>query len=348
MRKIIIGVVAVVVVFVVVMLALPHFIDVNQYRGEIQSQLQTRLNRPVKLGAMSLAVFPLRVQVQDVAIAEDPRFRTNVPFAQVGELDISVKLLPLLSKTIAIHSLTLKRPTIELIRDQAGVWNFASLGQAPPAPPTNAAPAPAQTKPATPAPAPAANEGGSFALDELSITDGQIAVTDFQKHQARAVYDHIDLTLQDFAPNQPFSIDLTAHVPGRGAETLSLTGKAGPINQAQTLSTPFDGKLKLNEVSLAGAQKFLNTAALEGTDAMLSGSTDVTNAGGKMSAKGSLKINDAVIHNVQVGYPITADFNVTDDLNSDVIQIGQGDVKLGSTPLAVTGTLNTHGSDVGG
>ena len=192
-----------------------------------------------------------------------------------------MKLFPLLSKTIAIESLTLKRPKLELIKDQAGVWNFASLGQAPAAPVTNMAPAPAQapaqSKPPAQAqpPAPAASGGSSFALDELKISDGQVAVTDFQKHQPRAVYDHIDLTLKDYAPNQPFSIDLTAHVPGKGAETFSLSGKGGPINQAQMLSTPFDGTLKLNEVSLAGAQKFLNTAALEGTDAMLSGSTDL-------------------------------------------------------------------------
>jgi AsmA protein len=344
MRKLVIAVVAVAVLLVVVMLLLPHLIDVNQYHGEIQAQLQNRLNRPVKLGAMSLAVFPLRVQAQDVTIGEDPRYRSTVPFAAVEELDISVKLFPLLSKTIAIESLTLKRPKIELIKDQVGVWNFASLGQAPAAPVTNAAPPPAQTpaKPAAPAQAPAASEGQAFALDELKIADGQVAVTDFQKKQPRAVYDHIDLTLKDYAPNQPFSIDLAAHVPGKGAETLSLSGKGGPVNQAQMLSTPFDGKLKLNEVSLAGAQKFLNNAALEGTDAMLSGETDLTNAGGKMSAKGSLKITDAVIHNVQVGYPITADFNVTDDLSNDVIQIGQGAVKLGSTPLSLTGTLNTH------
>ena len=321
------------------MLLLPHIVDVNQYRGEIQAQLQSRLNRPVKLGAMSLAVFPLRVQVQDVTIGEDPRYRSNLPFADVGELDISVKLFPLLSKTIAIDSLTLKRPKIELIKDEAGIWNFASLGQAPAAPATGAtaapAQAPAQAKPTTAAPAPAASSGSSFAFDKLAISDGQVAVTDNQKHQPRAVYDHIDLTLKDYAPNQPFSIDLAAHVPGKGAETFDSAARAAPINQAQMLSTPFDGKLKLNEVSLAGAQKFLNTAALEGTDAMLSGSTDLTNAGGKMSAKGSLKINDAVIHNVQVGYPITADFNVTDDLNNDVIQIGKGEVKLGSTPLAL-------------
>src|ERR1035438_893127 len=156
MRKLVIAVVAVAVLLVVVMLLLPHLIDVNQYHGEIQAQLQNRLNRPVKLGAMSLAVFPLRVQAQDVTIGEDPRYRSTVPFAAVEELDISVKLFPLLSKTIAIESLTLKRPKIELIKDQAGVWNFTSLGQAP-APVTNAVPPPAQTpaKPAAPAHAPA-------------------------------------------------------------------------------------------------------------------------------------------------------------------------------------------------
>ena len=345
MRKLIIAVVAVVVLLVVVMLLLPYIIDVNQYRGTIQAQLQNRLHRPVQFGAMSLGVFPLRVEVKDVSIGEDPRYHSTVPFAQVGEMDISVKLFPLLSKTIAIESLSLKRPKIELIKDQAGVWNFASLGEGPAAPPAAAAPAPAAAvKPQPTAPAPSTSEGGGFALDKLKIVDGQVAVTDFQKRQPRAVYDHIDLTLKDYAPNQPFSIDLTAHVPGKGAETFSLSGKGGPVNQAQMLSTPFDGKLKLNEVSLAGAQKFLNSAALEGTDAMLSGTTDITNAGGKMAAKGSLKINDAVIHNVQVGYPITADFDVTDDLSNDVIQIKQGELKLGSTPLALSGTLNTHGT----
>jgi len=343
MRKLVIAVVAVVVLFVLAMLLLPHIIDVNQYRGEIQAQLQNRLHRPVQFGAMSLAVFPVRVRVQDVNIGEDPRFHSALPFAQVGEMDISVKLLPLLTQSIEIHSLTLKRPEIELIKDAAGVWNFSSLGQAPatPAAPAQAAPQAQQAAPAKPSAAPS-NAGESFSLDELKIADGQVAVTDLQKRQPREVYDHIDLTVDDFAPDKQFSIDLAAHVPGRGAETLSLAGKAGPINHEQVLSTPFDGKLKLDEVSLAGTQKFLNTAALEGSDAMISGSTDLVNSAGKMAAKGSLKINDAVVHNVQVGYPITADFDVADDLNSDVMQIKQGDVKLGSTPLSVSGTLNTH------
>ncbi len=339
MKKLMIVAIAVVVLAVVAMFCLPLFVDINQYRGEILTQLQDRLHRQVQLGAMSLGVFPLRVEVKDVSIAEDPRLASKLPFAQVGEMDISIKLLPLLTKSVAIDSLTLKRPQIELIKEAAGAWNFASLGQAPATP--AAAPAPAPT-PAATAAKPPTSSGGSFSLDKLKIADGQIAVTDLQQHRPREVYDHIDLTVEDFAPDKQFSIDLAAHVPGRGAETIALTGKIGPINQAEMPATPFDGKLKLNEVSLAGAQKFLNNAALEGTDAMLSGSTDLVNAAGKMAAKGSLKISDAVVHNVSVGYPITADFDLTDDLKNDALTIKQGDIKLGSTPLSVNGTLNTH------
>jgi len=342
MRKLVIAIAAVVVLVLVLILCLPYFIDINQYRGEIQAQFEKRLHRPVQFGALSLAVFPVRVKAQNVVIGEDPRFHSQLPFAQVGEMDISVKLLPLLTKSIEISSLTLKRPQIELIKDSAGVWNFSSLGQAPAAP--AAAPA-APLEPQAgqkPAARTSSSSGGGFSLNELKISDGQVAVTDLEKHQPREVYDHIDATVSDYAPDKQFSIDLAAHVPGKGAETLSLAGKMGPINQANMLSTPFNGKLKLNEVSLAGAQKFLNSAALEGTDAMLSGTTDLVNSGGKMAAKGSLKVDDGVVRNLQVGYPITADFDVIDDLAADVIQIKQGDVKLGSTPLTVSGSLNTH------
>ena len=148
--------------------------------------------------------------------------------------------------------------------------------------------------------------------------------------------------MKDYAPGKPFSLDVAAHLPGTGSQTLQLSGKGGPINDAQLLNTPFSGSIKMNQVSLSGAQKFLNTAALQGTDAVLTGDTDFSNANGKISAKGSLKIENAVIHNVQVGYPITADFNVTDDLANDVIQISQGSIKLGSTPLSLNGTVNTR------
>src|SRR5271167_5064557 len=146
MRKLAIVAVAVVVIVVLLLLALPHLIDVNQYRGQIQTQLQQRLNRPVQLGEMSLGVFPLRVAVKDVTIGDDPSFHSSVPFAQVGELDVSVALLPLLSKNIEVESLELKQAKIEIIRNAQGVWNFSTAGSGPAAAPAQP-PTPSQPQP---------------------------------------------------------------------------------------------------------------------------------------------------------------------------------------------------------
>src|SRR5271167_3461827 len=198
MRKLAIAVIVVVLIVVAVVLTLPHLIDVNQYRGQLQAELQKRLNRPVQLGEMSLGVFPLRVEVNNVTIGDDPSFGSNVPFAQVGQLNVSIKLLPLVSKNIEVESLELKRAKIELICNAQGVWNFstaASNAAAPLAQP-NQPQQPAKQPPAQAAP----STSSMFALNDLKITDGQIAITDYQKHQARAVYDHIDITLKDYAP----------------------------------------------------------------------------------------------------------------------------------------------------
>jgi uncharacterized protein involved in outer membrane biogenesis len=340
MRKLVIVIGVIVVILVALLLALPHLIDVNKYRGQIQAQLQQRLNRPAQLGQMSLSVLPLRVEVNSVTIGEDPSYRSNVPFAQVGELDVSVKLFPLLSGNVEVNSLEMKQAKIELIRNAQGVWNFSTAGNAPAATPA-AKPAP-PSQPAKRSVQNAPSEQKQFTLGELKITDSQIAITDYQKRQSRAVYDHIDVSLKDYAPGQPFSIDATAHLPGSGAQTLRLSGDGGPVNNADFTATPFKGTVKLDQVSLFGAQKFLNATALEGTDAVISGSTNLTNSNGKMTADGSLKLEKAVIHGVQAGYPISADFDVTDDLTNDVIQIRKASLKLGSTPLALSGTLNTR------
>ncbi len=339
MQKLLIAVVIVILVVVGLVVVVPMLVNVNQYRGQIQAELQKQLNRPVQLGDMSLSVIPLAVKVDNVNIGEDASFHSNVPFAQVQRLDVHVRLFPLLAKKIEVSSLTLEKPRIELIRNAAGTWNFGSLGQGPQAPASQVPPSQQKTQP--PAAPPAGAQPAGLELSKLSIRDGQIAVTDDQKHQPRAVYDHIDLTLKDFAPNQPFSLDVTAHLPGKGRQTLELAGKGEPFNSAQLMNTPFTGKVKFNEVSLAGAQKFLNAQALENSDAVITGSTDFSSGGGKASAKGSLKLNDAVIHGVQVGYPIAADFDIADDLNADVIQISKFALKLGSTPVSASGTLNT-------
>ena len=324
MRKLGIAIVVVVLLLAVGALIIPHVVDVNSYHNQIQTQLEKKLGRQVSLGEMRLSLFPPSFQVQNAVIGEDRAFTTGRPFAEVERLSVSVKLFPLLRKQVDINSLDLQRPRIELVRNTQGEWNFATLG-------TSSAPAEANQK-----------KPGQFELANLQIQDGQVAIADNQKHQSRAVYDHIDLTVTDFAPNREFTIEAAAHLPGAGKQTLSLKGKGGPIQQTNMLNTNFDGAMHLEQVSVSAAEKFLNSQALSGMEALVSGDAKLKNSKGKTTSNGTIKLENAQIHQVSVGYPITLDYEVADNLTTDVIEVHRADIKLGSTPVTIAGTLNTR------
>src|ERR1700736_2618719 len=320
MRKvgIVIGIVVVVIVLAVGILFATF--NPNDYRGTIQTKLEQQLNRKVSLGNMSLGLFPLRFKVADLSIAEDPKFNSNSPFIQTKELSVSVKLLPLLSKSVEVDSLSLERPNVELIKNAQGVWNFASLGQKSP----SAAP----------------SSSNEFSLGELAINDGQVAITDVQDHRPRTVYDHIDVKLRDFAPTTPFSVEASVHLPGAGNQEVGLKGKGGPLSHESPATTPFKGTLDLKGVQIGGLQKFLQIPALVNTDGVLSGHTDIASENGKLSANGQMNLDKPKLHGIDVGYPINADYNVSDDLTNDVLRVDKGALKLGQTPIFVTGTVN--------
>lgn len=343
MRKIGIAVGVIVAIIILALLIVPRFIDINQYRGTIQAELQKRLDRPVTLGPMSLSLLPPSVRVNGLTIGDDPSF-SNQNFATAQELYISAKFWPLLRKQVEISALDLRNPKIEIVRNAQGIWNFSTIGKPPTQPQQAQAPAanapqqqPAQQQP------PAQQKGGQtqLSLENLKITDGTIAVTDHQQHQPRRVYDHINASLKNFSPDSRFSVRISADLPGKGNQAIQLSGNAGPLNQANMIATPFSGTLKFNDVQIAGVEQYLNSPELSGMDGIVTGTTDVNNDSGKLSARGSLTISNPKVHGVDIGYPITADYRVTDDLANNVINVEKGDLKLGSTPIVISGTMNT-------
>jgi len=350
MRKLIGVLVALFLIVVIAIFALPSLVNVNQYHDKIQAELQQKLHREVKLGEMGLKLLPFSIRVSNAEIGEDPRFNTGRPFASTQQLAVSAKLLPLLRHDIQVNSVELVDPKIELVRNAQGVWNFASLQQ----PSTNQPPAAANPNPAAPSkpsPAPSAassskpnqpSSGQAFSLSELKITNGQVAITDQQKHQSRSVYDHIDLTLSNYAPGKPFDLSLAAHLPGQGDQYVKFDGRAGPMNDQNSLATPLDGRLKLNQVSLAGVEKFLNSPQLNQYDAVASGDASVRNNNGEMNSTGTLELNNVRIRGTEIGYPIKADYNIGDNLNTDVITISKLNLNLGPTPISVNGSINTR------
>ena len=115
MRKVGMAIGAVVLALIAGVLVFVATFDVNQYRGRIQAELEKRLDRKVSLGEMHLGLFPPRFQVQNLSIADDPKFNSAKPFVEAQELDVSIKLLPLLHKSVEIGSVSLQRPSVELV-----------------------------------------------------------------------------------------------------------------------------------------------------------------------------------------------------------------------------------------
>src|SRR5262245_26583882 len=159
MRKFGITLLIAVVVLAVAALVAPRFIDVNRYHDRIQAELSTKLGRQVSLGHMQLSLLPLSFRVDQLSIADDPKFQSARPFAVASQVSVSPMFWKLVHGDVEVRSLELKQPQVELVRDQQGTWNFSTLGKS----------------------SSHQEKQRQFALDSLKITDGQVGITDLQK-----------------------------------------------------------------------------------------------------------------------------------------------------------------------
>jgi uncharacterized protein involved in outer membrane biogenesis len=322
---IILGVV--VAAIAVVLAIVVSMIDLNKYRPRIQSELQAKLDRPVTLGTLHLRVLPLSVRVDGFTIGEAPAFPSPNPFARANQVSVSVGLFSLVSGSPTIKSVELTRPQIEIIRNQQGVWNFSSIGSS-----GNAAPSQKEQT--------GEKAGGGVSLNSLKITDGQIALTDQLTRQPRSVYDHIDAELSDFAPGKPFQVEASVHLPGEGKQTIALDARLGPLQGVAASAVPVDGHFRLEEVTLSGLTRFAAGTIPPGTDTVASGDGRITSAHENLSVTSTLKLENTTVKGVKIDYPISIKCDLTDNRSTDVINIRTGDIKLGQTPISISGTYD--------
>lgn len=334
MRKIAIIAASIAALLIVALIAFVLLFNVDKYRPRIQAELQKQLNRPVTIGKVGLRLFPLAARLDNVVVGESPAFPSQQPFAAAEKLYVSVGLFSLIRGQIGVKSLRLERPQIHLIRNAEGVWNFSTLGKSS-APP-----------PATKAASGESNQA-NISLDDLRIEDGRVVLTDLAAKKLSGTFDHIDLRVKDYAPKKRFSVDLGVHLPGEGNQLLAVDAEVGPIPDGNAAATPVEGDLSLNEVSFSGIQKFLSLPGMEGTDTVASGKAKINTTKGLYECKGDLKLEKTRIQGTSIDSPIEANYDVTHDPNRELLQIKSADLKLGSTPLSVSGDVDLHSTPSG-
>ncbi len=307
-------------VAVLIVLIVPPLTGVDAYRPQIEARLKQKLGREVKLGALKAHVIPLSISIESMTIGESPRFPSSHPFATASKVRAKLQLMPLLRRQLAVDSLSMSRPSIELIRDADGVWNFSTLGAGGSG---------------------GSGAGSSYFLKNLKIDDGQVAVTDDWARKPRVVYDHIDLNVSDFAPKSRFHVKLAAHLPGAGDQLAAFDGDVGPLPQGNAAATPIDGRLWLKRVALSGFTRVMGDTIPPGTDALASGAADLKTENSILASKGSLRLENTTIRGNSLGYPIEARYDLRVDRRQGTVQIQSGDLKLGAMPVSIAGKIDT-------
>ena len=309
----------------VVLIALPFFININSFRPKIESVLTNALGRPVTLGELSLSVLSGKVGVENVSIADDPAFSKS-PFITMKSLKIGVEIKPLIfSKQLNITGIELDEPQITLLKASNGTWNFSSLGGA------------GKDKSAEPA---QSGEPQNLSIAKLEIKDGKLSVANVNSTAKPQVFDKLNVEVSNFSLASQFPFELTVNLPGGG--DADLTGKAGPINRQDSAKTPFDASIKVKNLDIA-ASGFVDPESGIGGSADLEGTLNSTGS----QAKAAGVINCEKLKLSPKGAPapkaVNVKYAIDEDLNRQAGTITQGDITIGKLAAHLTGGFQTQG-----
>jgi len=315
----------VIAVFLVLLIALPIFINVNSFRPKIETEATNALGRQVKLGDLSLSILSGSVGIEDISIADDPAFSKS-PFITAKSLKVGVALMPLIfSKQLNVTRIALNEPQITLLKAPNGVWNFSSLGTA------------GEKK--TPEPEKSgASAAQNFSVAKLEIKDGKLIVGKANSAKKNQVYDKVNVEVTNFSYTSQFPLKLSASLPGGG--NASLSGKAGPINPQDSSKTPLEVTLKVNNVDLA-ASGFIDAASGIGGLANLEGT--LNSNGSQANAVGRVTCDKLKLSPKGSPAPkaVRIDYAVNANLERQAGTITKGDVAIGKAMAHLTGGFQT-------
>jgi len=266
MRKLLVGlaILALLLVTAVVVgvLSLNRIIAAN--RDVILARLEEAVGRPVQVKDIAVRFGAgLGIGLTQIEIGDDPAFGSE-PFLRADELTARLKLWPLLDRRLEVGQVSLMAPTIRMVRNAAGKWNYESLG-------AHASQARRQegivlvaASSASDAPVPSF----AFLVESFKVTDGTAVVVDRGRSPASVTtVQHIDLGLHDVSEDRPIGFDLEAAAEG-DRDNVHLRGFVGPLAQRARLPLAVQGSIgpfaNLNaEVEGLDVRAFMTPDALE-------------------------------------------------------------------------------------
>jgi AsmA protein len=312
-------------VLIVLLIVIPFFIPVNQFKPTIEEKASAALGRKVQLGNLSLSLIHGALTAEDLSIGDDPKFSPS-PFLTAKSLSVGVEIMPLIfSKQLNVTDIEINEPQVTLLKDAKGTWNYSTMG----ATSSDAAKTEAKTS------------GGAtpdISVKKLELKKGKITVGSTTS-QKRNTYDNVNVTASDFSLNSKFPVTVSADLPGGGS--LKLDGNVGPVDKTDSTLTPVDAKLHISSLNLASTGILDPSLGLGGIADV---DTTLANAGGFAQTNGTIKLSKALF--VQggspAGVPLNVDYSTKYDLRKNSGVLNPSTVKIGGATAHLSGTYGAE------
>jgi len=249
MKKIVKYSLSVLAVVVGLLLLAPFFLDIEDYKQQIEQQVEDATGRHLTIGGLQASLFPwIGVTLDDVVLANRQGFSER-DFLKVKHLNVQVALLPLLSKKIEIARFKLKSPEIFMERNAKGEGNWEDLL------PTSSESMTALKASEKNTPASQTDDEAtslalaSFSAEALQLHDGIFIWQDAQSGVRMALTD-VQVALDDVQLEHPMHAKVSARLNNDKVVIDAQLGPVGDLASLDVNTLPVQLSLKSDAIRL--------------------------------------------------------------------------------------------------
>ena len=229
---------------------LRHLLNAPKFKAAALARLERTTGRPAACGRIDYELFPFGLVVRDVALKEKDGAQD---FASIRAFSAAIDF-----RKKEIAALRFDRPTLRIVRNADGSYNFSDLLAAP----ATAAPRSAPRAPAGPRP-PAQAAAPPLAIRLVQIVDAQF---EFVRKTAdggaeSCALSHLDFTLRDVAADRPLRMEGRAAIGRASRFEFALTGPAPAEYADRPGAWPLDLDARLEIGDAADVEALLASGA---------------------------------------------------------------------------------------
>ena len=210
----------IIILAVAAALILPKVIDPNNYRDDISKLVYDNTGLTLTIdGPIGWSVFPwLGLSLEQVNV----KGADNTELAKLGTAEVSVKLLPLLSKKVEMQTAKLVGLELNLVKDKSGKGNWEV--------PKKTGTQPTTTEETTVATPEGTTESAPLELDIANVTvEGLVIRYDDKSTGKTYLVDQAGLETGAVRNNVPFDFNLKARIKSSEPDLTLMTGISGVL-----------------------------------------------------------------------------------------------------------------------